>query len=99
MKDLLSKAAQASPAWKSAGATVRFVLTEPGVEIALDPQGQETDATPTHVLSISWPELCDIAEGRRSFLRSLTSQRFTAHGPVLQTVAFGQALATFELDH
>ncbi|MFI0192094.1 hypothetical protein ACH4PW_31680 [Streptomyces sp. NPDC017082] len=99
VKKAISEAAQASAAWNSAGATVRFILSNPGVDIILDPQGRETDAEPTHVMNISWPDLKDIAEGRRSFLRSLTTQRFTARGPVLQTIAFGQALATFELDH
>lgn len=99
VKNVLSEAAQASPAWTSAGATVRFVLSDPSVEVVLDPQGRETDAEPTHVLTISWPDLQDIAAGRRSFLRSLTAQRFEARGPVMHTIAFGHALATFELGH
>ncbi|MEU1013827.1 hypothetical protein [Streptomyces sp. NPDC005890] len=99
VKSALSEAARASSAWNSAGATVRFVLSDPDVDVALDPQGRETDAAPTHVLKISWSDLRDITDGRRSFLRSLTGRRFTAHGPVMQTIAFGHALATFRLDH
>lgn len=93
----LSEAAQSSPAWHSAGATVRFVISEPSVEIVLDPQGKETGARPTHELTIRWPDLRDIAQGRRSFLRSLTGRHFSARGPVMQTLAFGHALATFDL--
>jgi len=99
VKNALSEAAQVSPAWHSAGATVRFVLSEPAVEVVLDPEGKETGAPPTHELTIGWPDLRDIAEGRRSFLRSLTARRFRATGPVMQTLAFGQALATFDLKH
>ncbi|MHC0432442.1 hypothetical protein ACX6XY_20005 [Streptomyces sp. O3] len=99
VKTALSAAARVAPAWSDAGATVRFVLSEPSVEFVLDPQGEETDQQPTHVLRMAWPELLDIAQGRRSFLRSLTGRRFSCHGPVMQTLAFGQALATFELEH
>ncbi|MBD0690659.1 hypothetical protein [Streptomyces sp. CBMA123] len=93
----LSAAAQAAPAWQNAGATVRFVLAEPDTEVTLDPQGQATDAAPTHVLRISWSDLLDITAGRRSFLRSVTGRRLSSHGPVMQTFAFGQALETFGL--
>ncbi|MGV9390407.1 hypothetical protein ACWDQL_14905 [Streptomyces olivaceus] len=99
VKNALTEAAQASPAWHSAGATVRFVLSEPTVEVVLDSRGKETEAPPTHRLAIAWPDLRDIAEGRRSFLRALTGRRFSARGPVMQTLAFGQALATFDLKH
>jgi hypothetical protein len=93
----LTVAAQRTPAWQSAGATVRFVLTDPDAEVVIDPQGNVTEARPTHVLHISWPDLRDIAAGHRSFLRSVTSERLRSDGPVMQTFAFGQALATFEL--
>ncbi|MET7618410.1 hypothetical protein [Streptomyces sp. NPDC005408] len=94
----LSAAAQATPAWGVAGATVRFVISGPTADVTLDPQGQVTNATPTHVLRISWADLQDIAAGRRSFLRSVTGRRLSAHGPVMQTFAFGQALSTFALE-
>jgi hypothetical protein len=92
----LTTAAQGAPDWQSAGATVRFVLTDPDAEVTIDPRGKVTEERPTHVLHISWPDLRDIAAGRRSFLRSVTSERLRSDGPVMQTFAFGQALATFE---
>ncbi|MEU6440129.1 hypothetical protein [Streptomyces sp. NPDC047046] len=98
VKNALTEAAQASDAWKSAGATVRFVLSEPPADIVVGPAGEQTDAPPTHVLRIAWPDLLAIARGERGFLRSLTGRHFTAHGPVMQTIAFGHALASFDLD-
>ncbi|MGW6980608.1 hypothetical protein ACWGE1_14355 [Streptomyces sp. NPDC054932] len=93
----LSAAAQAAPAWQAAGATVRFVISEPRVELTLDPQGALTDAEPTHVLRISHADLDDLTSGRRTFLRTVTSRRVSSHGPVMQTFAIGQALTTFAL--
>ncbi|MET9348841.1 hypothetical protein [Streptomyces termitum] len=93
----LSEAAKAAPAWQAAGATVRFVISEPDTELTLDPQGDPTDAEPTHVLRIGYADLDDLTSGRRTFLRTVTSRRVSAHGPVLQTFAVGQALTTFAL--
>ncbi|WP_049649960.1 hypothetical protein [Kitasatospora sp. MY 5-36] len=93
----LAAAAQAAPEWAAAGATVRFVLSDPDTEVTLDPQGRTTDAAPTHVLRISWADLLDITSGRRTFMRSVTGRRLSSHGPVMQTFAFGQALAAFGL--
>ncbi|MGP4001353.1 hypothetical protein [Streptomyces sp. 8N706] len=95
--EVLTTAAQTAEAWAAAGVTVRFVISDPEADVVLDPQGKVTDAPPTHVLRISWSDLQDIAAGRRSFLRSVTGRRLTAHGPVMQTFAFGQALSSFEL--
>ncbi|WP_327735259.1 hypothetical protein OG749_16835 [Streptomyces nojiriensis] len=95
----LSAAAQAAPAWQAAGATVRFVISEPAAELTLDPRGNLTDAEPTHVFRISRADLDDLTAGRRTFLRTVTSRRVAAHGPVMQTFAVGQALTTFALQH
>ncbi|MFD5147847.1 hypothetical protein [Streptomyces sp. NPDC058401] len=93
----LSAAAKAAPAWQAAGATVRFVISEPAAELTLDPQGDLTEARPTHVFGISYADLDDLAAGRRTFLRTVTSRRVSARGPVMQTFAVGQALTTFDL--
>ncbi|MCZ9349769.1 hypothetical protein ACH4NS_00875 [Streptomyces mutabilis] len=93
----LSAAAKDSPAWQAAGATVRFVVSDPEVELTLDPQGAVTDAAPTHVVRIRYRDLQDLAAGRRTFLRTVTSRRISSHGPVMQTFGFGQALTTFAL--
>ncbi|MFJ6701085.1 hypothetical protein ACIQM4_34230 [Streptomyces sp. NPDC091272] len=97
LPNTLSAAAKAAPSWQAAGATVRFVISEPDVELTLDPQGALTDAEPTHVFRISNTDLHDLAAGRRTFLRTVTSRRVSSHGPVLQTFAVGQALTTFDL--
>ncbi|MBD0706861.1 MULTISPECIES: hypothetical protein [unclassified Streptomyces] len=97
LPNTLSAAAKAAPAWQAAGATVRFVLSEPAADLTLDPAGELTDAEPTHVLRISYPDLDDLAAGRRTFLRTVTSRRVSSHGPVMQTFAVGQALTTFAL--
>ncbi|MFE6917324.1 hypothetical protein [Streptomyces rubiginosohelvolus] len=95
----LTTAAQAAPAWGDAGATVRFLISEPDADVTLDPQGLVTDAAPTHVVRIAWADLQDIAAGRRTFMRAVTGRRLSSHGPLMQTFAFGQALSTFALDH
>ncbi|MFE6624386.1 hypothetical protein ACFZBP_32545 [Streptomyces sp. NPDC008086] len=93
----LSESARASAAWQAAGATVRFVVSEPAAEFTLDPRGALTEEEPTHVLGIAYADLLDLAAGRRTFLRTVTARRVTAHGPVMQTFAVGQALTTFSL--
>ncbi|MFJ8669528.1 hypothetical protein [Streptomyces sp. NPDC093600] len=93
----LSAAAQAAPAWQAAGATVRFVISEPQAEFTLDHQGALTDAEPTHVLSIRSADLEDLTAGRRTFLRTVTARKVACRGPVMQTFAVGQALTTFTL--
>ncbi|MFJ9943632.1 hypothetical protein [Streptomyces erythrochromogenes] len=95
----LAAAAQAAPAWQAAGATVRFVVTEPAAEFTLDPEGALTDAEPTHVFRIASADLYALTTGRRTFLRTVTGRRVAAHGPVMQTFAVGQALTTFAIQH
>ncbi|MFZ3498378.1 hypothetical protein ACODT5_34995 [Streptomyces sp. 5.8] len=97
LSNTLSAAAKAAPAWQAAGATVRFVISEPDVELTLDPEGALTDAEPTHVFGIAYADLDDLAADRRTFLRTVTSRRVSARGPVMQTFAVGQALTTFAL--
>ncbi|MEU2114914.1 hypothetical protein ACFWV1_21670 [Streptomyces sp. NPDC058700] len=93
----LSEAARSSAAWQATGATVRFVISDPDAEFTLDPQGAVTEDEPTHVLGITHADLLDLTAGRRTFLRTVTSRRVTARGPVMQTFAVGQALTTFSL--
>ncbi|MFG2049480.1 hypothetical protein ACGFIW_18860 [Micromonospora sp. NPDC048935] len=83
-------------AWAAADADVRFVISEPDADITLRRDGRVADVKPTHVLRIAWPDLEQIISGRRSFLRSVTGRRLTMTGPVLKSLAVGQALTAFD---
>ncbi|KKD03474.1 hypothetical protein [Streptomyces sp. WM6386] len=97
--EAVAAAAEKSPEWRAAGATVRLVLTDLDTEVTLDAEGRPTTEEPAQVLRVSWSDLRDLTAGRRSFLRTVTSKRLSARGPVMQTFAVGQALATLSLDH
>lgn len=82
-------------AWASADADVRFVISDPDVELTVGRDAELTDREPTHELRIAWGDLEQIISGRRSFLRSVTGRRLMITGPVMTSFAVGQALTAF----
>ncbi|NNG38383.1 hypothetical protein HJ588_03715 [Flexivirga sp. ID2601S] len=78
--------------WANVGATVRFNISAPDMEVTIGADGLVTTDEPTHVVEISWDDLSDLLCGRSTFLASFTSGRVRVYGPVVQTIAIAQLL-------